>query len=162
MAAARTTAAAAVYRWVWVFVSFFPGLRITNNRGSICMKTRRTHGAIVWVCGDRKCTLRTTTVTHMLENKIILVYSPNLTTNFKATNPKRENSGFVKKVVKFSIILLTGKKSWWFEIRSIVLGTLLYLAHQIQQPIPKQWCRIFTFLYYLFVIVIFVWNNLVK
>ena len=33
------------------------------------MKTLLTHGAIVWVCGDRKCTLSTTTVTHILEDK---------------------------------------------------------------------------------------------
>ena len=41
-------------------------LRITNNRGRTWIKTRRTHGAITCVCGDRKWTLRTTTVTHML------------------------------------------------------------------------------------------------
>ena len=34
------------------------------------MKTRRTQGAMVWVCGVRKWTLRTTTVTQMLQGKM--------------------------------------------------------------------------------------------
>lgn len=42
---------------------------MTRRRGSTCMKTRRTHGAIVCVCGDLKCTFSTTTVTHMLKRR---------------------------------------------------------------------------------------------
>lgn len=48
--------------WYW-------GLRMTNNLGRMWMKTLFTQGAIRWVCGDRKWTLSTTTVTHMLESK---------------------------------------------------------------------------------------------
>ena len=33
------------------------------------MKTRRTHGAILCVCGERKWTLSTTTVTQMLRQE---------------------------------------------------------------------------------------------
>lgn len=48
------------------------GLRMTSSLGRICMKTRLTQGAILCVCGDRKWTLSTTTVTHMLELKQLL------------------------------------------------------------------------------------------
>jgi len=37
------------------------------------MKTRLTQGAIVCVCGDRKWTLSTTTVTHILQRREWLV-----------------------------------------------------------------------------------------
>lgn len=37
------------------------------------MKTLFTHGAILCVCGDRKCTFNTTTVTHILK-KIKTIY----------------------------------------------------------------------------------------
>jgi hypothetical protein len=45
------------------------GLFITNNFGNTWIKTRFTQGAILCVCGDRKWTFKTTTVTHMLEKK---------------------------------------------------------------------------------------------
>jgi hypothetical protein len=37
-----------------------------SNLGKMWMNTRRTHGDIVCVCGERKCTFSTTTVTQML------------------------------------------------------------------------------------------------
>ena len=37
-----------------------------NSLGRMWMKTRRTHGDIVCVCGERKWTFSTTTVTQML------------------------------------------------------------------------------------------------
>lgn len=40
---------------------------MTSNLGRIWIKTRRTQGAITCVCGERKCTLSTTTVTHILK-----------------------------------------------------------------------------------------------
>ena len=49
------------------------GLRITNNRGRMWMKTLLTHGAMVWVCGDRKWIFRTTTVTQILKKNNWLV-----------------------------------------------------------------------------------------
>ena len=42
------------------------GRRMTRRRGRMWMKTLLIHGAMVWVCGDRKCMLSTTTVTQML------------------------------------------------------------------------------------------------
>jgi hypothetical protein len=41
---------------------------MTSSRGRMCMKTLFTQGAILCVCGDLKCTLSTTTVTHMLQH----------------------------------------------------------------------------------------------
>jgi len=40
---------------------------MTRSLGRIWRKTRRTHGAITCVCGVRKWTFRTRTVTHMLQ-----------------------------------------------------------------------------------------------
>lgn len=42
---------------------------MNNSFGRKLMKTRLTHGAILCVCGERKCTLSTTTVTHILWNR---------------------------------------------------------------------------------------------
>lgn len=50
----------------FVLSLFSSYLRITRSLGSTWIKTRRTHGAITWVCGERKCTFNTTTVTQML------------------------------------------------------------------------------------------------
>lgn len=54
---------------------WYCGRRITRSRGRMWMKTRRTHGAIVWVWGDRKWTFRTTTVTHILETTLVVMQS---------------------------------------------------------------------------------------
>lgn len=45
------------------------GLLIANSLGRMWMKTRRTQGAIRCVCGERKWTFNTTTVTQMLNEK---------------------------------------------------------------------------------------------
>ena len=45
--------------WNW-------GLFMMSSLGRMWMKTLFTHGAILCVCGDRKCTFSTTTVTAML------------------------------------------------------------------------------------------------
>lgn len=42
------------------------GRLINNHFGKKLINTVLTHGAIRCVCGDRKCTLSTTTVTHIL------------------------------------------------------------------------------------------------
>lgn len=42
------------------------GRFITSNLGKWLINIVRTHGAIVWVCGDRKWMFKTITVTHML------------------------------------------------------------------------------------------------
>ena len=42
------------------------GLFMMSSLGRMWMKTLFTHGAILCVCGDRKCTFSTTTVTAML------------------------------------------------------------------------------------------------
>ena len=60
------------------FCSSWPGLRMTRSRGNMWMKTRRTHGAIVCVWGERKWTFRTTTVMHILNVSNIIVNKTNL------------------------------------------------------------------------------------
>lgn len=47
--------------------NLYCGLLMTKSRGRMCIKTLFTQGAILCVCGERKWTLRTTTVTHILE-----------------------------------------------------------------------------------------------
>ena len=58
----------------------YGGRRINNKRGKMCIKTRFTHGAILWVAGDRKWTLSTITETHIDNVTRIIVnskYFPN-------------------------------------------------------------------------------------
>ena len=43
---------------------------MTRRRGRMCMKTLLIQGAMVWVCGDRKWMLSTTTVTQMLLGQV--------------------------------------------------------------------------------------------
>ena len=45
------------------------GLFMMSSLGRMWMKTLFTQGAILCVCGERKCTFSTTTVTAMLEEK---------------------------------------------------------------------------------------------
>lgn len=60
----------------YLFVSnTYCGLFMTNKRGKMWIKTLFTQGDILCVCGERKWTFSTTTVTHILKNrekKIIL------------------------------------------------------------------------------------------
>lgn len=53
---------------IYLVSKLYCGLLINNNFGKKLMNTFFTHGAIRCVCGDRKWTLSTTTVTQMLHH----------------------------------------------------------------------------------------------
>lgn len=59
---------------------------MNKSLGKNCTNTVLTHGAIRCVCGERKCTFRTTTVTHILRNNVSLIffcYCGNISNIFK-------------------------------------------------------------------------------
>lgn len=76
---------------MYLFVSkTYFGLFMNKNFGKNSMKKDLIHGFMVWVCGDRKWTLSTTTVTHILwtgrkmkNRKKIGIFS---LTNFRPAN----------------------------------------------------------------------------
>lgn len=53
---------------IYLVSKLYCGLLINNNFGKKFMNTFLTHGAMRCVCGERKCTLSTTTVTQMLQH----------------------------------------------------------------------------------------------
>ena len=80
---------------------------MTSSLGRMWMKTLLIQGAMVWVCGDLKWMLRTTTVTQILKVSRIMVKR----TNFPRRGTTREVGGIIsasrrKNTVRESRILI--------------------------------------------------------
>lgn len=86
----------------------YTGRLITSNLGKWLIKIVRTHGAIVWVWGDRKWMFKTITVTHILQgHKISRKISLKFCYKTKKERKKREKSIRIMDHETFFLYLIT-------------------------------------------------------